>query len=285
MFVSSDTGEDNVVLFSPLESINRRYFDVLVEFRMQRSVELHELDEIGALAFVGRDDSDLLWLDSRFEQSCRDLFHDSCFRSVQIRSTTGGDFFLPMTFVEKHRLVRNGPVEATRGTVCWIDAVLQRAFVKHGRWKLRERRVHSVLHLKSNGPYSQNDKAFKERLAKTSISCFFAHDNWAKLAMISDENDLLRAKNDRNHALWFSSLSRFIDQNRSESKFSKSRIASADASCANDISIEQEILFSLSSEGSITLFVVWGKFAHFALELAEFSELALLVQILDLVME
>lgn len=58
MFVASDTTENNVLLFSALESIDTCYLDLLVEFFAQRAMRLHILHQIRSLAFVWCDDTD-----------------------------------------------------------------------------------------------------------------------------------------------------------------------------------------------------------------------------------
>ena len=60
MFVASDTAENNVVLLSSLEGINTCDFDLLVQVLLHCAVELHIIDDVRPLAFVGSDDTDLL---------------------------------------------------------------------------------------------------------------------------------------------------------------------------------------------------------------------------------
>ena len=60
MFVASDTAENNVVLLSSLEGVNTCDFDLLVQVLLHCAVELHIIDHVRPLAFVGSDDANLL---------------------------------------------------------------------------------------------------------------------------------------------------------------------------------------------------------------------------------
>jgi len=60
MLVASDTAENNVVLFSPLEGIDTCDLDLLVQVFLHCAVEVHIIDDVRPLAFVGSDDANLL---------------------------------------------------------------------------------------------------------------------------------------------------------------------------------------------------------------------------------
>ena len=59
VFIASDTGQDDIVLFSTLESVYTGDFDFLVEILLQRAVVLHIVDDVAALTLVWRNDTDL----------------------------------------------------------------------------------------------------------------------------------------------------------------------------------------------------------------------------------
>ena len=72
--------------------------------------------------------------------------------------------------------------------------------------------MHAVLHLQTNGPVAKYNEAFEERLCQSSAGSFLVHNNWTKLLMIPDKDNLLTAKDQRDHALWFRSVNQFIHQ-------------------------------------------------------------------------
>ena len=82
MLVASNTTEDNVVLLSSLEGINAGNLDFLVQVLLEGAVELHVVDDIRPLAFVGGDDADLPRDDSGFEELRNDLLDVRGFGSV-----------------------------------------------------------------------------------------------------------------------------------------------------------------------------------------------------------
>lgn len=87
MLVTPDTTEDDVVLLSPLEGIDGRDLDLLVELLLERSVKLHVVDDVRSLAFVGSDDTDLVGEDSGLEELGDDLLDVRSFRSEKNEET------------------------------------------------------------------------------------------------------------------------------------------------------------------------------------------------------
>jgi len=75
MFVASNAAKNDVVLLSPLECIYASNFDFLVEVLLKGSIELHIIDDVGALPLVRGDNSDLRWDDTRFEELGNNLFN------------------------------------------------------------------------------------------------------------------------------------------------------------------------------------------------------------------
>jgi hypothetical protein len=64
--------------------------------------------------------------------------------------------------------------------------------------------------------------------------------------MVTDEDDVLRPFKDRNQSFWLRSLSGFIDQHLLEFYRLQTLVKSRDTSGANDISISDDLIFSLS---------------------------------------
>lgn len=86
MFVASDTGQNDVVLFTTLERIDTGDFDFLVKLLLERSVVLHVVDDVGPLTFVWRDDTNLRGQDTGSEELGDDLFDVARFGSGEIVS-------------------------------------------------------------------------------------------------------------------------------------------------------------------------------------------------------
>jgi len=59
MLVTPDTAKDDIILFSALECVYTGHFDLFVEVLLEGAVELHIIDDIRALSFVWRDDTNL----------------------------------------------------------------------------------------------------------------------------------------------------------------------------------------------------------------------------------
>ena len=61
--------------------------------------------------------------------------------------------------------------------------------------------MHAILDLKADGAVAENDEALEERLGEACASRFLVHDDWAELLVVADEDDLLAAQDERDHAL------------------------------------------------------------------------------------
>lgn len=79
------------------------------------------------------------------------------------------------------------------------DSVLQRSFVKYVGGKGAEGRVHSILHLQTDGTDAQHDQTLKQRLGQPSFSRLLTHDHWAELAVVSHQNQLQREASTDGH--------------------------------------------------------------------------------------
>lgn len=73
VLVASNTAEDDVVFLSTLESVYARDFDLLVKLLLQGTMGLHGGHNIGTLALIRSDDTNLTWQNTRFEET-RDNF-------------------------------------------------------------------------------------------------------------------------------------------------------------------------------------------------------------------
>lgn len=87
MLISADTRQDNNVLLAALKSIDTSDLDLLVDLLVKRAAVLHVLDEIGALALIGRDDTDLVGLDTSFDELSHDFLDHRRLGTVQVRCT------------------------------------------------------------------------------------------------------------------------------------------------------------------------------------------------------
>ena len=76
------------------------------------------------------------------------------------------------------------------------DPVLQGPLVKDVGRESGQCRVHAVLDLQPDGPNPQHHQSFKQRLRQAGPGSLLAHDHWAKLAVVADQ-DQLRQWNNR----------------------------------------------------------------------------------------
>lgn len=81
MFIAPDTTQDDVILLSALEGVNACDLNIFVKILLQRSVELHVVDNVRSLPFVRCNNSDLAWYNSRFEEFGDDLLNVGSLRS------------------------------------------------------------------------------------------------------------------------------------------------------------------------------------------------------------
>lgn len=222
----------------------------LVQLGVQRATELHVLHQVGPLALVGCYDADLVGLSPSLQQLGGDLLHVGSFSPaekytgdgnkatavsltagsrresipVQVGSSRAGDFLLPLGHVEKHGLVRLGPLEVKPffDTISWAkvwgkqdmsklpvyttavwrilkiikkkhtrsDPILQGPFVEDVGGECAESWMHAVLHLQADGSDPQDHQALKEGLGEPSFGCLLTHDHWPQLTVVSYEDEL-----------------------------------------------------------------------------------------------
>ena len=239
VIVGAHTRQDDEVLLASLEGVHAGHLDLLVELLMQRARVLHVLDEVGALALVGRDDADLARFDARLEELGGDLLDHGRLGAIQIGRAAARDLLLAHRAVEEHGLLGLRPrkVQARYEALGGRDAVLQRAVVEDVGWKGGESRMHAILDLESNGPNAEHDEALEQRLAEAGTCRLLAHDDRAELAVVADEYELLGAEHHRHHALGLRRLCALVDQYALELILGQARIAGAHARAANDVRI------------------------------------------------
>lgn len=75
MLITSNAAENNVILLSSLESVHTGHFDFFIKILLERTIELHIVHNVGTLAFVWRNNTDLARNDSRLEEFCHNLFN------------------------------------------------------------------------------------------------------------------------------------------------------------------------------------------------------------------
>lgn len=102
MLISADTRQDNNVLLAALESIDTSNLDLLVDLLVKRAAVLHVLDEIGALALIGRDDTDLVGLNTGLDEFGHDFLDHGRLGAVEVRCTRARDLLLTQRAVEEH---------------------------------------------------------------------------------------------------------------------------------------------------------------------------------------
>ncbi len=59
VLITPDTAQNDVILLSSLECINAGYFNLLVQIFLEGAVELHKVDDVGALTLIRGNDADL----------------------------------------------------------------------------------------------------------------------------------------------------------------------------------------------------------------------------------
>ena len=76
-------------------------FSYLIKFGVQRSLMLHALHQISSLTFIGSDNADLLWFNSRFQKARSNFLNVRCFRPIKVRRPRACNFFLAQRDVKE----------------------------------------------------------------------------------------------------------------------------------------------------------------------------------------
>ena len=82
MLVASNTTENDIVLLTSLEGVDAGDLNLLVEIFLERSVELHVVDDVRSLSLVRCDHADLSWYNTGLEELRHNLFNVGSFRPV-----------------------------------------------------------------------------------------------------------------------------------------------------------------------------------------------------------
>ena len=70
--------------------------------------------------------------------------------------------------------------------------------------------------LKPDRSNSKDNEPFEQRLWESCPCSLFAHDHWAQLAMVANENQLPASQHNWDHAFRFSRLRALVNQNRTK---------------------------------------------------------------------
>jgi hypothetical protein len=121
---------------------------------------------------------------------------------VEERRSARRNLLRSQVLVKHHRGIghRPGKVDVLAEPLWGGDSVLESALIKHVGGELGEARVHPVLNLKTYWPIAKDNETFKEGLRETRPGGLLVHDDGAELLVISNENGLLAAEDERNHA-------------------------------------------------------------------------------------
>ena len=137
-FIRSHSRYHDVVLFPALEAINRCHLYPLVNFLRKGSVLAEVVKDVGALALVRRDDSELLGFDAAFDHPVDDALKSNGLTPVQVASSGGRDFLGTTNVVEEHRLGFARPREvAFIHPLCNRHTDLKRSLVERVRGEYR----------------------------------------------------------------------------------------------------------------------------------------------------
>src|SRR5258708_3987696 len=82
MLVASHATKNDVILFTTLERIHARDFDILVKVLLKGTAKLHIIDDIRSLSFVRGYHTNLAWYDAGLEKLGHNLLDIGCFSST-----------------------------------------------------------------------------------------------------------------------------------------------------------------------------------------------------------
>ena len=95
--------------------------------------------------------------------------------------------------------------------------------------------MHPVLHLEADRTNTEANEALEQALVEASLGGFLAHDDRAELTVVADEDDVLRALEDREERLGLRGLRRLVDQHLLEFVAPQAQVERADACRADDV--------------------------------------------------
>lgn len=108
--------------------------------------------------------------------------------------------------------------------------------------------MHTVLDLEPDWPQAEADESFEQTLIKACFCCFLAHNDRTKLAMIANKDHMFCAFQDRYKSLWFSCLSRLVDEDLPKFNVSDTTIKRGYTGCTDDVSTFDDFIFCLLFE-------------------------------------
>ena len=272
--IRADAAEQDVRLLAALEGVHRADLDRLVHVRGQRAVPHEVVDDVPPLALVGRDDPHLARQNAEGQQLVHEQRDDRRLLAVEVRGAAPAELLLGAVVVEKHRPGRVRPheemllPEAVRAR----DAVGQRALVKAVRREGRDRRVHSVLDLQAVRPDAEEHQPLEERAAETRGDRLLAEDDGAELAVVADEDELLRAVDERDERLGLARLRALVDEHVLQAEREEAAVAGGHARRADHVRGGQNLVLHLPEQRVVLALVAGAEGAALLLELAELDE-------------
>ena len=97
--------------------------------------------------------------------------------------------------------------------------------------------MHSVLDLKANRADAEAHQSLEQTLIQSCLRSLLAHDDWAKLAVVTHKDDVLRTFKNRDQSLWLRSLGRLVNQYLPESEVTDPAIKCSHTGGTDDISV------------------------------------------------
>lgn len=84
MFIASNATKNNIILLTALECIDTSDFNLFVQVFLQWPIELHVVDDVGPLAFIRSDNTNLRGYDARFEEFSHNFFNIRSFSPIEM---------------------------------------------------------------------------------------------------------------------------------------------------------------------------------------------------------
>ena len=123
--------------------------------------------------------------------------------------------------------------------------------------------MHTILYLETYWSDSKANQPLKKTLIKSSFCCFFAHNNWTQLTMITNQYDVFCSLQYRYECLRFCGLSCFIDENLSEPYVSYSSIECSHTCSANHVCRFEYLILCLVNKIFQLFFLFLSEFTLF----------------------
>ena len=149
--------------------------------------------------------------------------------------------------VEEHWPILLWPWElkSLQNSFVFRNSILKGSFVKSHRWEIAESWVHPVLDLESNWSDSKADQPLKKTLVESCFRRFLAHDNRAKLAMVTHKDHMFGPFQNRNQSFRLRCLRSFINEHLLEFDRLEPLVECRYTSSADHIGVSNNLVFSL----------------------------------------